>query len=220
MGVLTALKLWAFAAAATATNGVFPIPDDVPPRYQEPWAAVCIEQDVYLFRVSNGSWTSKNGLCVRSRALRTSRSSKTALRTLDLYSGNDGSTEQNLGESTTNGMQSVNISVDASKKDVIDVNVTSELKHFIDMNLPGVDENDPCVGQYHFSVLFADNRCLLLETRPSVYYDTPTLSSHRFCSLWVPKFNLREQIKCCLFMFHILCGPGVQVYQNSCIQKG
>uniref|UniRef100_A0A131XGY4 Putative group iii salivary lipocalin n=1 Tax=Hyalomma excavatum TaxID=257692 RepID=A0A131XGY4_9ACAR len=219
MAAFTALTLWVLAAEARATSGIFPLPSDIPPRYQEPWRVVTSIWDVYLVRMSGREVENKNIPCVRSRHLRSTGRKDPVERTLDFYSANDGSTAMILGEHQITGPLSINISIESSKATVIDVNVTSELENFINMRIPGVDASDICVGQYHFPVLFSDNRCLLLGAHRPRYQGTSTPASHRFCTLWVPEFNLYDQMKCCLFMFHILCGKGVQVFEDSCLQK-
>uniref|UniRef100_A0A224YHZ7 Lipocalin n=1 Tax=Rhipicephalus zambeziensis TaxID=60191 RepID=A0A224YHZ7_9ACAR len=129
-----------------------------------------------------------------------------------------GSTNWNLGDRQINGTLSMNISLNATSNDVLYVNVTSELANFT-MSLPGVDYSDLCIGQYPFSVLFADNRCLLLETRKPEYADASTSSSRRSCSLWIPERDLKEPLQCCVYMFSILCGKSVEVSGKSCGEK-
>uniref|UniRef100_A0A131Z7J9 Lipocalin n=1 Tax=Rhipicephalus appendiculatus TaxID=34631 RepID=A0A131Z7J9_RHIAP len=203
MASLTGLILWALTSESImATKSPFHLPDGVNlSRYHEPWRAVTLDQPIYLFRVSDETRMNTKGLCIRSRHLKGTKQQRMALRTLDFYSANTGST---------------NISIDARKNDVIYVNVTSEPENFIFLNLPGLRDGDLCTGQYEFSVLFGDNRCLLLETRKLESSGTYIHSTRHSCSLWMTEFGLKERTGCCVFMFSILCGRGVQVFKDSC----
>uniref|UniRef100_L7MBU5 Putative group iii salivary lipocalin n=1 Tax=Rhipicephalus pulchellus TaxID=72859 RepID=L7MBU5_RHIPC len=216
MAIFKLLVIWVLAAAPREINCLFHLPGGVNlSRYHEPWRLVTILTDVYLSRVSKGSWMNEGGVCVRSRYLRAIREERTALRTLDLYLGKDRSANWTLGKLQINGTLSMNISLNATSNDVLYVNITSELAEFL-LSLPGVDSNDLCIGQYAFSVLFGDNRCLLLETRKSVYTGTSASSTRRSCSLWTAERDLEEPLQCCVYMFNILCGKSVEVSGKSC----
>uniref|UniRef100_A0A224YNF7 Lipocalin n=1 Tax=Rhipicephalus zambeziensis TaxID=60191 RepID=A0A224YNF7_9ACAR len=230
MATFTVLILWALIAVPIATDGLFPIPAGPGlNRYHEPWMVVKSSHDVYLFHVSDGLAMYNTSLCIRSRIFQ-STAQKTAVRSLDFYSRSEGSTGKNVGEIQMHGTRSINISIDAHLNDEVDVNVTyfpvankdtrstDILEKFITDNLAGAYANDVCIGQYKFSVLFADNKCLLLQTRYSEYSVTSINTSSRFCSLWIPEFNVMDETKCCLYLFYILCGRGVQVFHQSCLQ--
>ncbi|KAL3195596.1 hypothetical protein MRX96_045566 [Rhipicephalus microplus] len=200
------------------TNSLFHLPKGVNlSRYHQPWRFVSLFQDVYLFLVSGASKTNQSALCVRSRPWKTFRQNGTALRTLDLYAGNYGPAIQKLQERTTQELLSINISLNAHSHDEVEVNVTSEIASFILGNIHGVQVSDLCIGQYKFRVLFADNRCLLLETRNSGHSNTSMGHSRRNCLLFIPDRDIRDPLACCVYMFHILCGRSVQVFRNSCL---
>uniref|UniRef100_L7LQR8 Putative group iii salivary lipocalin n=1 Tax=Rhipicephalus pulchellus TaxID=72859 RepID=L7LQR8_RHIPC len=220
MAAFTALILWAVATSTMASNGMFSDPSDIHiPCYQEPWWLASSVFNVYLLSVSEGNWKNKERICVRSQYLRGNSRNRTAWRTLDFYSVNEASARSSLGETPINVTTSVNIALDAHTKGegLLDANVTT---NFADLMFLGVNTSDPCyTGQYQFSVLYGDNRCLLLETRNTGYLGRSALSTERHCSLWIHKRDIKNPLQCCVFMFHILCGRSVQVFEDSCFQE-
>ncbi|XP_075747999.1 uncharacterized protein LOC142813933 [Rhipicephalus microplus] len=218
MALFPELILWALTAAPMVANSLFHLPKGVNlSRYHEPWRLITLPQDVYLLLVSGGSSRNQKALCVRSRPLKTDRKLRTALRTLDFYSKNDRHSDLKLKGREKHQLLSINISLDAPNHDEIEVNVTSEIATFIMSNVKEVQDSDLCIGQYKFPVLFADNRCLLLETRKSGHSDSSMPHSRRYCLLWIPEFDMEAPLSCCLYMFYILCGQGVHVSRQSCL---
>ncbi|KAL3225776.1 hypothetical protein MRX96_049114 [Rhipicephalus microplus] len=207
--------------ATMVTNGMFPHAGDIHiPCYQDPWSVAHSFFSVYLSRVSYGSVTNKEGLCVRSQYIRQNVNNRTAWRTLDFYLANDASTDLKLEKSPSNLTLSINIALDAHVKGLLGVNVTSTLPNIANVVFLGVNTSDPCnTGKYEFNVLYGDNRCLLLETRKSEFSSPFTSSTERFCSLWIPERDIENPLQCCVFLFHILCGHSVEVFSKSCIKE-
>ncbi|XP_037516766.1 uncharacterized protein LOC119393716 isoform X2 [Rhipicephalus sanguineus] len=122
-----------------------------------------------------------------------------------------------------NDTLSANISLDASEKLTLGVNVTSTLSIFSTVSLPTVDRSEPQnVNEYEFLVLYGSNKCLLLAEIPKS--DNSSCPGHDCnslrCSLWFPDNSANHPLPlCCEFLFNVLCEDGVEVFRPSCRLK-
>uniref|UniRef100_A0A131Z6G8 Lipocalin n=1 Tax=Rhipicephalus appendiculatus TaxID=34631 RepID=A0A131Z6G8_RHIAP len=217
MANLTTLIQLALNITPLATDGLFTLPTDSRfYGYHDAWSVVKSTFSVYLWLVSNGSEINRNVPCIRSQYLKTYNTNRTAKRTLEFYSAANRSTE---GNSTIqiNETLSANISLDASEKLTLGVNVTSV------PFLPSVGRNEPQdVNEYEFLVLYGSSRCLLLAEIPkSENSSCPGHDCNSLrCSLWFPNNTANNPLsQCCEFLFNILCEKGVEVFQPSCLLK-
>uniref|UniRef100_L7M8L5 Putative group iii salivary lipocalin n=1 Tax=Rhipicephalus pulchellus TaxID=72859 RepID=L7M8L5_RHIPC len=215
---LTTLIQLALNITPLATDGLFALPNDSSLyRYHDAWWVVQSAYPVYLWRVSNGSVMNRNIPCIRSQSLKNYHLNRTAQRTLEIYSATNRSTGGNSTGVEINEILSANISLDASERLILGVNVTST------QVLPTVGRNEPQnINDYEFLVLYGSNRCLLLAEKPtSENSSCPGHDGNSLrCSLWFPNNTANVPLpQCCEFLFNILCEEGVDVFQPSCRLK-
>uniref|UniRef100_A0A131Z3Q5 Lipocalin n=1 Tax=Rhipicephalus appendiculatus TaxID=34631 RepID=A0A131Z3Q5_RHIAP len=208
MANLTALIQLALNFTPLATYDLFALPENQKYYgYHDAWSVVKSVFPVYLWRVSNGSVMNQNLPCIRSQYFKDYRN-RTALRTLELYSAPN---------------RSANISLNASEKLTLGVNVTSVLQGLFTANLPDADRTDSeNANEYEFLVLYGSSRCLLLAEIPkSENSSCPGHDCNSLrCSLWFPNNTANNPLsQCCEFLFNILCEKGVEVFQPSCLLK-
>ncbi|XP_037516764.1 uncharacterized protein LOC119393716 isoform X1 [Rhipicephalus sanguineus] len=167
MANITTLIQLALNITPLATDGLFTLPTESHLYgHHDAWSVVKSIFPVYLWRVSNRSAMNQNVPCIRSQYL-TTYTNRTAQRTLEFYSATNRSAEGNSTGIQINDTLSANISLDASEKLTLGVNVTSTLSIFSTVSLPTVDRSEPQnVNEYEFLVLYGSNKCLLLAEIP------------------------------------------------------
>ncbi|KAL3199774.1 hypothetical protein MRX96_043786 [Rhipicephalus microplus] len=108
--------------------------------------------------------------------------------------------------------RSANISLNASEKLTLGVNVTSAAANVSIFSLSATSRTQlQNVNEYNFLVLYGSNQCLLLAEIPkSENSRCPGLDCNSLrCSLWFPNTTSNNPLpQCCKFLFNILCEKG------------
>uniref|UniRef100_A0A023GB30 Putative lipocalin-7 1 n=1 Tax=Amblyomma triste TaxID=251400 RepID=A0A023GB30_AMBTT len=158
----------------------------------DPWKVVNSSQMVYLAKASWENSVFSNNYCVRSKYLWYDAENKTTYRTLEV----------SAKDTSATNTRSLNMSlqVEGGKELHDPEEVVVRFLHTVHNLLPNKNAND-CVdlGQYAFTVMYADNRCLILENPVT---KTKEYSS---CTMWVTEKKQTRPPLCCDFIFFLLC---------------